>query len=150
MTAAGEAGERDEVLRRAPEFARLFLFLGVGHCDGGAGPESPEGNTLPFPASKLELIALDPLVQWVEHGAAPDQIIANHAAGNMQDSSRPARPIRHCRVTGGRAIRQKASSFLRVGDSDSDDNQPPDPRYLDDGDNYPIVRIDDGHDHDKH
>jgi hypothetical protein len=28
-------------------------------------------------------------------------------------------------------------------DGDRDDNQPPDPKYLDDGDNYPIVPIDD-------
>jgi len=40
----------------------------------------------------------------------------------------------------------KASSFVCAADSDHDDNQPPAPKYLDDGDNYPIVPIDD-HDH---
>jgi hypothetical protein len=36
-------------------------------------------------------------------------------------------------------------------DSDRDDNQSPAPKYLNDGDNYPIIPIDDrdrGHDHD--
>ena len=45
----------------------------------------------------------------------------------------------------------KASSFVCVADEDRDDNQPPAPKYLDDGDNYPIVPINDGdhgHDHD--
>jgi hypothetical protein len=37
-----------------------------------------------------------------------------------------------------------------AADSDRDDNQPPAPKYLDDGDNYPIVPIDDrDYDHDK-
>jgi hypothetical protein len=48
--------------------------------------------------------------------------------------------------------RIKASSFVCVADRDHDDNQPPAPKYLDDGDNYPIVPIDDrdrGHEHDR-
>jgi hypothetical protein len=37
-----------------------------------------------------------------------------------------------------------------AADRDRDDNQPPAPKYLDDGDNYPIVPIDDrDYDHDK-
>jgi hypothetical protein len=48
----------------------------------------------------------------------------------------------------------KASGFVCVDDSDRDDNQLPAPKYLNDGDNYPIVPIDDhdsehGHDHDE-
>jgi hypothetical protein len=42
----------------------------------------------------------------------------------------------------------KAISFVCAADRDHDDNQPPAPKYLDDGDNYPIVPIEnrDGHD----
>src|SRR6516225_12496431 len=32
--------ERKEALRRTQEFARLFLLPGVGHCGGGAGPDT--------------------------------------------------------------------------------------------------------------
>jgi hypothetical protein len=42
-----------------------------------------------------------------------------------------------------------ASSFMCADDRDRDDNQPPAPKYLNDGDNYPIVPIGDrrhGHD----
>ena len=37
----------------------------------------------------------------------------------------------------------KAESFDCVDDGAPVDNQPPAPRYLDDGDNYPIVPIND-------
>jgi hypothetical protein len=44
----------------------------------------------------------------------------------------------------------KAESFDCVDDGEPVDNQPPAPRYLDDGDNYPIVPIDDDRrDHDR-
>jgi hypothetical protein len=39
----------------------------------------------------------------------------------------------------------KADSFECVDDGDRDDIQPPAPRYLDDGDNYPIEPIDVDH-----
>jgi len=37
----------------------------------------------------------------------------------------------------------QASSFKCAAESDHDDNQPPAPKYLDEGDNYPIVPIED-------
>jgi feruloyl esterase len=47
-------------------FARLFLFPGVYHCGGG------EGFT--------QFDVLSPLIAWVEHGAAPDRIMADKIA----------------------------------------------------------------------
>jgi feruloyl esterase len=146
-----DGGERKEALRRTQEFARLFLFPGVGHCNGGAGPDSAKGDVLPDPYSKIDRIALDPLVQWVEHGVAPDQIIAYHVAGNVQDFSRPVCPYPALPRYSGTGDTTKASSFVCAADEHHDDNQPPAPKYLDDGDNYPIVPIDEGdrgHGHD--
>jgi hypothetical protein len=61
-------------------------------------------------------------------------------------SSLPASGI--AATTPGRTPTQ-ASSFKCVADEDHDDNQPPAPKYLDDGDHYPTVPItpedDDGH-----
>jgi feruloyl esterase len=145
-------GERKEALRRTQEFARLFLFPGVGHCNGGAGPDSAQGDTLPAPFSKIDRIALDPLMQWVEHGIAPDQIIAYHVTGNVQDFSRPVCPYPALPRYSGKGDATQASSFVCAADDDPDDNQPPATKYLDDGDNYPIVPIadgDQGHDHDR-
>ncbi|MGO4305833.1 tannase/feruloyl esterase family alpha/beta hydrolase [Cupriavidus sp. RAF12] len=45
-----------------PDFARLFLSPGMGHCRGGIGP-----NTFD---------AIGALENWVEKGQAPDQIVA--------------------------------------------------------------------------
>jgi feruloyl esterase len=143
-------GEREEALRRTQEFARLFLFPGVGHCTGGAGPDRIEGDFTPPPAEELARIAVDPLVQWVEHGTAPDRIIAYHVSGKVQDFSRPVCPYPALPRYSGVGITTKASSFVCVADKDHDDNQPPAPKYLDDGDNFPLVPITPTDDHDKH
>ncbi|WP_180863088.1 tannase/feruloyl esterase family alpha/beta hydrolase [Cupriavidus pauculus] len=45
-----------------PDFARLFLSPGMGHCRGGVGP-----NTFD---------AIGALEAWIEKGQAPDQILA--------------------------------------------------------------------------
>jgi feruloyl esterase len=144
-----DEGKRKESLRRAQDFARLFLFPGVGHCNGGAGPDSAEGDLLPPPYEKIARIALDPLVQWVEHGIAPDRITAYHVTNGVQDFSRPVCPYPALPRYSGVGDTTKASSFACADDRDRDDNQPPAPTYLNDGDNYPIVPIDDhGHDRD--
>jgi hypothetical protein len=88
-------------------------------------------------------------VQWVEHGIAPDQIIAYHAAGGVTDLSRPICPYPALPRYRGAGDPTKAASFVCAADRDRDDNQPPAPKYLDDGDNYPIVPIDE-RDYDHH
>jgi hypothetical protein len=82
--------ERTEGLRRTQEFARLFLLPGVGHCGGGAGPDSVEGDQLPAGVGAIARVALDPLVQWVEHGTAPDQIIAYKVTGGVTAFTPPS------------------------------------------------------------
>jgi hypothetical protein len=43
----------------------------------------------------------------------------------------------------------KTSNFACVADLERDDNRPPAPKYLDDGNNFPILPTDDhGHDYD--
>jgi len=138
-----EGGEQKEALRRTQEFARLFLFPGVGHCAGGAGPDSAEGDLVPPPTPKIDRIALDALAQWVERGIAPGRIIAYHVANGVQDFSRPVCPYPALPRYSGVGDTTKASSFVCVADKDGDDNQQPAPKYLNDGDNYPIVPIDD-------
>jgi hypothetical protein len=146
-----DEGERSEARRRTQEFARLFLFPGVGHCSGGAGPDTVEGDQLPAGVGAIARLALDPLVQWVEHGIAPDQIVAYHVTNGVTDFSRPVCPYPELPRYSGVGDATRASSFTCIADRDRDDNQPPVPKYLNDGDNYPIVPIDDrdrDHDHD--
>jgi feruloyl esterase len=141
-----DEGERSEALRRTQEFARLFLFPGVGHCSGGAGPDRVESDLTPPPGDTIARIALDPLVQWVEQGIAPDQIIGYKVTNGVTELSRPVCPYPALPRYSGVGDTTKASSFVCRADRDRDDNQPPAPTYLNDGDNYPIVPIDD-HDH---
>jgi feruloyl esterase len=136
-------GERNEGVRRTQEFARLFLAPGVGHCGGGAGPDDFG-------------LYVGQLAQWVEQGIAPDQIIASKVVNGVTTFSRPLCPYPALPRYNGVGDPTPASSFACVADHDHDHNQPPAPKYLDDGDNYPIVpvtSIDDrgdthGHDHD--
>jgi feruloyl esterase len=121
--------KRKEALHRAQEFARLFLQPGVGHCGGGAGPDATD--------------FLSPLVQWVEQGIAPDQLLASKIANGVTTFTRPLCPYPALPRYSGVGDPAKADSFACVADIDRDDNQPPAGKYLDDGDNYPIVPIDD-------
>jgi feruloyl esterase len=49
--------------QRVKDFARLYLFPGGYHCGGGEGP--------------FNMDLLTPIMQWVETGTAPNQIIAS-------------------------------------------------------------------------
>jgi len=54
---------------------RLFMVPGMQHCGGGRGP-----NTFD---------TLTALENWVEHGVAPDSILATHSTGTTVDRSMP-------------------------------------------------------------
>ncbi len=55
--------------------ARLFMAPGMDHCGGGAGPH--------------EFDAVGAMVNWLQQGKAPDQIIATHSTDGKVDRSRP-------------------------------------------------------------
>ena len=57
------------------QFARFYLFPGMGHCGGGLGP-----NTFDV---------LTPLMSWVETGRAPEGLVANNTSTGV---SRPVYP----------------------------------------------------------
>jgi feruloyl esterase len=82
---------------RVRESYRLFLAPGMGHCGGGAGP-----NTFDM-VSALE--------QWVEAGKAPDRIEASHATGGRVDRTRPLCPYPQVAVYKGSGSIDEASSF---------------------------------------
>ena len=61
--------------QRTPEFFRLFMAPGMGHCGGGPGPN--------------QFDALSALDQWVTKGTAPAKLIATHAVKGTADRTRP-------------------------------------------------------------
>jgi feruloyl esterase len=63
---------------KADDSIRLFLEPGMGHCGGGEGPNVFDKVT--------------PLEQWVEHGKAPEKMIASHLTNGKVDRTRPLCP----------------------------------------------------------
>jgi hypothetical protein len=58
----------------AREKVRLFMVPGMGHCSGGPGCDRWD--------------RLAPLVGWVEHGKAPDYLVAEHVTNGRVDDQR--------------------------------------------------------------
>jgi Tannase and feruloyl esterase len=58
-----------------PDWVRLFMVPGMGHCGGGEGP-----NTFDM------MTALEP---WVEQGTTPTRVVATHRSGGQVDRTRP-------------------------------------------------------------
>ncbi len=62
------------------DFYRLFMAPGMTHCSGGVGPD--------------QFDALGAVVNWVEKGHAPDQIIASQSGSNQGSGAPPrTRPL---------------------------------------------------------
>jgi feruloyl esterase len=59
----------------ARDFLRLFMVPGMGHCGGGAGPDTFD--------------ALGTLDHWVSGGTAPETIVASHSTEGKVDRTRP-------------------------------------------------------------
>jgi feruloyl esterase len=77
---------------------RLFMAPGMGHCGGGEGP-----NTFDMVAA---------LEQWVEHGKAPDQIIASHSTSGAVDRTRPLCPYPQVAIYKGTGSTDEAANFV--------------------------------------
>jgi feruloyl esterase len=88
---------REVVGRDVADGYRLFMAPGMGHCSGGAGP-----NTFDM---------LTALEQWVEQGRAPDRIIASHATKGIVDRTRPLCPYPQVATYAGAGSVDDAASF---------------------------------------
>jgi hypothetical protein len=80
-------------------FYRLFRAPGVAHCGGGSGPQ-PQN-------------LFDALVDWVEHGVAPEQILAETTSGTVK---RPLCPYPQTAIYNGLGNPNDAASFHCGGD----------------------------------
>jgi feruloyl esterase len=77
---------------------RLFMAPGMGHCSGGAGP-----NTFD---------ALAALEAWVEEGRAPDRILASHSTQGVVDRTRPLCPYPQIAAYTGTGSVDDAANFV--------------------------------------
>ena len=83
---------------KTAEWFRLFMAPGMGHCGGGAGPNSFD-----------VMSALEP---WVEQGKAPEQIIASHRTAGKVDRTRPLCPYPQTAHYKGAGSTDEAASFV--------------------------------------
>ncbi len=86
-------------------FARLFMAPGMAHCAGGSGPSSFD--------------AVDAVMKWVEHGTAPDRLIASRITDGEIDRTRPLCPYPQvARYKGAGSIDDAASFVCRPPDAE--------------------------------
>ncbi len=76
--------QEQDGLQRTEQFARLFMVPGMHHCIGSGGP----GPNFFDPLTSL--------VNWVEQGAAPNEILATHFQNNDPTSGVITRTMPLC------------------------------------------------------
>ena len=80
-----------------PDFFRLFMVPGMGHCGGGIGTDSFDAVTA--------------LINWVEKGRAPDVIRASRIIRNREVRSRPLCPYPEVARYSGHGSVDDATNF---------------------------------------
>ena len=80
------------------EFFRLFMVPGMFHCVGGVGCSSFD--------------KLTPLMQWVEHGRAPERITAARIVNEKTNRTRPLCPYPQVARYKGTGSIDEADSFV--------------------------------------
>ena len=83
---------------KASDSVRLFLEPGMGHCGGGEGPNVFD--------------KVGPMEQWVEHGKAPEKMIASHLTDGKVDRTRPLCPYPQVAKYKGSGSIDDAANFV--------------------------------------
>jgi feruloyl esterase len=82
------------------DFARLFMVPGMAHCAGGVGPDRNDAVTA--------------VIDWVEKGKAPDQLIASKVTEGKVVRTRPLCPYPQVARYKGQGSIDDASNFSCV------------------------------------
>jgi feruloyl esterase len=82
------------------DFFKLFMVPGMAHCRGGVGTD--------------EFDALTPLIEWVEKGIAPQQLMASQGRGGKVIRTRPLCPHPQVPKYNGTGNPDDAGSFVCV------------------------------------
>jgi feruloyl esterase len=86
--------------KSAAEFARLFMVPGMTHCAGGIGPDQNDAVTA--------------IIDWVEKGKAPDQLIAKKVTNGQTVRTRPLCPYPQVARYKGQGSIDDAANFSCV------------------------------------
>ncbi len=83
-----------------PEFFRLFMVPGMGHCGGGIGTDRKDSMTA--------------IIDWVEKGKAPDSMAASRVVDNRTVRTRPLCPYPQVARYAGQGSIDDAANFRCV------------------------------------
>jgi feruloyl esterase len=83
-----------------PQFLRLFMAPGMGHCAGGTGPDRRDAMTA--------------IIDWVERGKAPDSMIASRVSNEKVVRTRPLCPYPQVARYSGQGSIDDAANFRCV------------------------------------
>ena len=84
--------------RTVDRFTKLYLFPGMAHCGGGAGPNTTD--------------VLTPVMAWVESGREPGQITASNLVDGAVTRTRPVYPYPTVARYDGTGSPDDAASFV--------------------------------------
>ena len=102
-------------LASVQDFYRLFMLPSVGHCGGGIGPDNIGAENQTAVSSDPEHDIVSALEAWVEHGVAPQKLIAtkfnNDAPSQGIALQRPVCPYPDEAIYDGTGDTNAASSF---------------------------------------
>ena len=83
---------------RTKGFYRLYMVPGMFHCEGGVGCADVDWFT--------------PLVNWVEKGIAPGELVGSHSTDGNVDRTRRICPYPQIAKYNGSGDMNEASSFV--------------------------------------
>ncbi len=86
--------------KKTADFARLFMVPGMSHCAGGVGPDRNDAVTA--------------VIDWVEKGKAPDQMIASKVTDGTVVRTRPLCPYPQVARYKGQGSIDDAANFKCV------------------------------------
>ena len=111
---------KEQALEETEKFYRLFMVPGMGHCAGGAGPNS-FGQNPSATKSDPDADLLSALERWVDSGVAPEEFIGSrtNAKTHEVDMTRPVCPYPKTPVWNGVGDTSKAASFSCTNPSDA-------------------------------
>lgn len=95
-------------LAETQDFYRLFMVPGMNHCGGGPG-----ANTFDM---------LTALENWVEHGQAPERVIASHSTNGVVDFTRPLCPYPQVALWTGTGSSTDAANFVCTAEAGNNGN----------------------------
>jgi feruloyl esterase len=104
---------RNAFKERTGDFYRLFVVPGMQHCSRGDAPnEFGQAFAIDPPQADAEHDALTAIVDWVEKGSAPNQLIASRVIDGKVTMTRPLCPYPQRARYAGTGSTSEAKNFV--------------------------------------